>query len=99
MKIRLKRERLFRFIAEHGWSLNQFSRMAGLKPGHLSQMISGKRNPSPNTQMKLLREVERRSSTPIGFDFLFEIEGAAEVKVSSVADRDVLPQGVAEPSN
>jgi transcriptional regulator with XRE-family HTH domain len=77
MKVVLKRQALYRFVAEGGWSINQFGRMAGLKHGHLSQLLSGRRQPSPNTRTKLLRAIEQRSPTPVGFDTFFEIESAA----------------------
>lgn len=54
MKVRLKRRRVLEILAEKNMSQNSFGRWAELTSGHVSQLLSGKRNVSPEVRRKFL---------------------------------------------
>ncbi len=70
MKIRvnIKPKALLLILARRNMSQNSLGRAASLQSGHVSQLISGKRNVSPSTREKLLSALE---GTP--FDEIFAI--------------------------
>lgn len=54
-------------IARRNWSQNRFAARCGLTSGHLSQLLSGKRQPGPDVRQRLLDAL-----VPMAFDDLFE---------------------------
>lgn len=54
VKVKIKKRVLLRLLATRNMSQNGLARGAGLKSGHVSQLISGDRNVSPATRAKIL---------------------------------------------
>ncbi len=54
MRIAIKAKSFRRYLAEHNLSQNEFAHMAGTNSGYLSQLLSGKRFPSPRMRARLL---------------------------------------------
>ncbi len=67
MTVVLKREVLQEHIARHMPSQNAFARKAQISRGYCAQILSGKRSPSGNVRLKLLK------ATRLQFDDLFQI--------------------------
>ena len=68
-RVRIKVAALFERLDRLHMSQSELARQAGLSTGYVSQVISGKRTPSP--------PVRRRIQTTLGvddFDELFELE-------------------------
>ena len=56
------------FLEERDISQNELARLAGISPGYLSQLISGKAHPSPQVRHRL-----QRALGVTDFDDLFTI--------------------------
>jgi transcriptional regulator with XRE-family HTH domain len=54
VKVKIKRKAFLRLLAVRNMSQNGLARGAGLKSGHVSQLIRGDRNVSPATRAKIL---------------------------------------------
>ena len=54
MKVRLKRRRVLELLSQKNMSQNSFGRDAKLSSGHVSQLLRGKRNVSPDTRVRIL---------------------------------------------
>ena len=54
MKVRLKTKPFLQILARQNMSQNSFGRWAELTSGHVSQLLSGRRNVSPKTRKKIL---------------------------------------------
>jgi transcriptional regulator with XRE-family HTH domain len=68
IKVNIKPKDLLMILTRRNMSQNSLARGAGLQSGHVSQLISGKRNVSPSTREKILRALEG-----IKFDEIFAI--------------------------
>ncbi|MGD0252498.1 MAG: hypothetical protein ABSC01_07355 [Verrucomicrobiota bacterium] len=55
--VRIKPKALLTILAKRNMSQNGLGRGAELKSGHVSQLISGKRNVSPATRQKILQAI------------------------------------------
>jgi transcriptional regulator with XRE-family HTH domain len=66
--VRIKQKPLLTILAKQNMSQNGLARGAGLQSGHVSQLISGKRNVSPDTRKKILQTLEG-----VQFDEIFAI--------------------------
>lgn len=66
--VNIKAGALLTILARENMSQNSFGRFAGLQGGHVSQLISGKRNVSPETRKKILQALPK-----IQFDEIFTI--------------------------
>jgi len=66
--VKIKPKPLLTILAKENMSQNGLARVAGLQSGHVSQLISGKRNVSPNTRRKILQ-----SLNGVQFDEIFAI--------------------------
>lgn len=55
LKVRIKTRKLLLLLAKRNMSANGLARGAELQSGHVSQLINGKRNVSPDTREKILR--------------------------------------------
>jgi len=66
--VRVKPKPLLTILARENMSQNGLGRAAGLQSGHVSQLISGKRNVSPKTREKILQ-----SLNGVRFDEIFVI--------------------------
>ena len=55
LKVQIKQKALLTILARENMPQNSFGRFAGLQGGHVSQLISGKRNVSPDTRQKILK--------------------------------------------
>jgi plasmid maintenance system antidote protein VapI len=53
--VRIKPKAFLTILAKNNMSQNSFGRFAELQSGHVSQLISGKRNVSPETRVKILK--------------------------------------------
>ena len=69
MKVRVKAEKIRKILAERNISQNMLAIYIGTTSGYLSQMVTGKRNPSPNMREKILKALR-------GYQFndIFEIK-------------------------
>lgn len=84
MRVRLKTERLAQEIARSRMSQNRWALKLGIRKGHFSQIVNGKRRYlSPPTRRKLLKGLG------LDFDDLFELEppGQSEPLSSGLAPR------------
>jgi hypothetical protein len=68
MKVRIKSKPFLEIVARNNWSQNGFGLVAGLTSGHLSQLVTGKRNVSAPTREKILSKLEGTK-----FDDIFSI--------------------------
>jgi transcriptional regulator with XRE-family HTH domain len=66
--VRIKPRALLTILAKNNMSQNGLGRGAGLQSGHVSQLISGKRNVSPATRQKILQTLNG-----VEFDEIFVI--------------------------
>ncbi len=69
IRVKLNRKVVEREIVRRNLSLNMVAIKAGLSSGHLSQIVSGNRYPSPQTRQKLLKALQ-----PLTFDDVFIME-------------------------
>ncbi len=67
-KVNIKPKALLTILARRCMSQNSLGRVANLQSGHVSQLISGKRNVSPETRAKLLKALDG-----VQFDEIFAI--------------------------
>ena len=69
MQVRVKAEKIRKILAERNISQNMLAIYIGTTSGYLSQMVTGKRNPSPNMREKILKVLS-------GYQFndIFEIK-------------------------
>ncbi len=68
LKVSIKPKALLMILARRNMSQNSLGRVTDLQSGHVSQLISGKRNVSPSTREKIMRALEG-----IQFDEIFAI--------------------------
>ena len=69
VRVKLKHRRLAETLARSPLSLNRWAQKMGLRSGHLSELVNGKRiYVTPKTREKLLRALD------LPFEELFEIE-------------------------
>ena len=68
IKVKIKSKVLQLIMAKRNMSQNSLGRGANLQSGHVSQLISGKRNVSPETRAKLLKALDG-----VQFDEIFAI--------------------------
>jgi transcriptional regulator with XRE-family HTH domain len=68
IKVNIKSKALQLIMAKRNMSQNSLGRGANLQSGHVSQLISGKRNVSPDTRAKLLKALDG-----VQFDEIFAI--------------------------
>ena len=59
MKVRLRTKPFLQILARENMSQNSFGRWANLSSGYMSQILSGKRNVSPETRKKILAALPR----------------------------------------
>lgn len=69
MQVRVKAEKIRKILAERNISQNRLAIYLGTTSGYLSQMVTGKRNPSPNMRERILKALR-------GYQFndIFEIK-------------------------
>jgi len=68
MKVRLKIDRFAQELARKNISMNHWATKLGLRSGHLSQLLNGKRrHPDPKTRQKI------QDGLGLQFEDLFEI--------------------------
>ena len=69
MQVRVKAEKIRKILAERNISQNRLAIYLGTTSGYLSQMVTGKRNPSPNMRERILKVLR-------GYQFndIFEIK-------------------------
>jgi transcriptional regulator with XRE-family HTH domain len=76
-KVRLKTGVLKEFLARKNLSQNAFAERLGTTSGHLSQILTGKRIPRPETRERILSEVVRlqrfKKEQEFQFDDLFTL--------------------------
>jgi transcriptional regulator with XRE-family HTH domain len=68
VKVKIKKRALLILLATRNMSQNGLARVAGLKGGHVSQLINGDRNVSPVTRERLLKAMQ-----PVKFEDIFTI--------------------------
>ena len=68
----LRAEVVWAYLTYHNLTQKAFAHLVGIDPGYLSQMLSGKRRPSPSMRVRLMKAlgIER-------VDDLFVMEVAA----------------------
>ena len=66
--VKIKSKALLTILARRNMSHNGLGRGAGLQSGHVSQLISGKRNVSPASRQKILQTLNG-----VEFDEIFVI--------------------------
>jgi transcriptional regulator with XRE-family HTH domain len=71
MKVTVRRKPLLRILAERNMSQNGLGRITDLKSGHVSQIISGKRNVAPETRERILKALG-----DVAFDKIFSVRFA-----------------------
>ena len=54
LKVRIKTKPFLQILARQNMSQNSFGRWAQLTSGHVSQLLTGRRNVSPRTRAKIL---------------------------------------------
>ena len=67
----LRSEVVWAYLTRHNLSQNAFARLVGIDPGYLSQMLNGKRRPSPSMRARLMAALGITD-----FDELFVMEEA-----------------------
>jgi hypothetical protein len=68
MKVRLKTDRLAQELAQRNVSMNLWATKLGIRSGHLSQLVNGKRRyPNPSTRQRL------QDGLGLQFEDLFEV--------------------------
>jgi transcriptional regulator with XRE-family HTH domain len=68
ISVKIKPKEFLTILAKENMSQNSFGRYADLQSGHVSQLISGKRNVSPETRKKILAVLKE-----VQFDEIFSI--------------------------
>ena len=72
IRVIIKAKALLEILAKRNMSQNGLARGSQLQSGHISQLISGKRNASPDSRQRLLNALPG-----VAFDDIFEIRDAA----------------------
>ncbi len=67
--VRLKPEPVWEQITRRNLSQNELAELAGISSGYLSQLISGRKSPSPEVRRRLQKALDIT-----GFDVLFVLE-------------------------
>lgn len=68
-RVRLKPVPLWEQISRRNLSQNELASLAGISSGYLSQLISGRKSPSPDVRRRLQKALDIT-----GFDELFVLE-------------------------
>ena len=68
-KARLKPEPVWELITRRNMSQNELARRSDISSGYLSQLISGRKNPSPDVRKRIQAALEVDQ-----FDELFDLE-------------------------
>ena len=68
MKVALKKDNIRKILAQRNISQNWLAFRVGTTSGYISQMITGKRNPSPKMRKKILKVLKDYE-----FDDLFKL--------------------------
>ena len=68
IKVTVKSRAMEMLLARRNMSQNSLGRVTGLQSGHVSQLVSGKRNVSPATRQKILQAIDG-----VEFDEIFAI--------------------------
>ena len=55
MKVALKADNIRKILSQRNISQNRFAFRVGTTSGYISQMMTGKRNPSPKMRKKILK--------------------------------------------
>lgn len=71
-RARLRAEVVWEYLTRHNLSQNAFARRLRIDPGYFSQMMNGRRRPSPEMRARLMAGLGITD-----FDDLFVIEAAA----------------------
>ena len=69
MKVFLKSNEIKKILIRRNISQNYFAILAGTSSGYMSHLMTGKRNPSPKTRIKILKALKSKN-----FDDIFEIQ-------------------------
>jgi DNA-binding XRE family transcriptional regulator len=77
--IRLRPSAAWEQLARHNFSQNELARHLGISSGYLSQLITGKRSPSPRLRRKILTLLPGAT-----FDQLFLIGGSGAEVASAI---------------
>ena len=72
MRVRLRAEVVWEHLTRHNLSQNAFARRTGIDPGYFSQMMNGRRFPSPPMRARLMVALGITE-----FDDLFVMEAVA----------------------
>ena len=54
LRTRLRAEVVWEYLTRHNLSQNAFARRLGIDPGYFSQMMNGRRFPSPEMRARLM---------------------------------------------
>ncbi len=68
VKVTLKGRKIYQYLAEKGLSQNSLALNLGISSGYISQLLKGKRFPSPRMRKRLLNKFKG-----LKYDDLFEI--------------------------
>jgi len=71
-KVRVEAEAVFRLIAQRNISQNELARELGVSGGYMSQLVCGRRHPSPRLRRRMLDFFGCAR-----FEDLFVVEGCA----------------------
>ena len=71
-RVRLRAEVVWEYLTRHNLSQNAFARRLDIDPGYFSQMLNGRRFPSPEMRARLMAALGITE-----FDELFVMEAAA----------------------
>ena len=71
-RVRLRAQVVWEYLNRHNLSQNAFARRHDIDPGYLSQMMNGRRFPSPEMRVRLMAALGITD-----FDDLFVMEAAA----------------------
>ena len=72
LRVRLRAEVVWEYLTRHNLSQNAFARRLDIDPGYFSQMLNGRRFPSPEMRARLMAALGITE-----FDELFVMEAAA----------------------
>ena len=72
LRVRLRAEVVWEYLTRHNLSQNAFARRLDIDPGYFSQMLNGRRFPSPEMRARLMAALGITD-----FDELFVMEAAA----------------------
>jgi transcriptional regulator with XRE-family HTH domain len=73
VRVRIHSEAIWAIIARRNISQNELATELGISSGYMSQLLCGKRSPSPQLRRRILTHLE-----PITFDELFIIENGID---------------------